>query len=204
VDEEEMAGKAARDEREARDLAPTVAAARRGDPAAFEKLVLRFRGPLTAYAYSLLRDRGHAEDAVQEALVLAHRDLGALREPGKFRQWLYAIVENTALTGYRRLRRRPTLPLGEEEAVAEGASFGGGGGDPGEPLSYRAEAVRASMAGLRHHYAEALRLHYVDGLSSREMAGVLGLSQNNAKMRLRRARKALRRDLEARGVEAAS
>jgi RNA polymerase sigma-70 factor (ECF subfamily) len=181
-----------------------VAAAKRGDPAAFERLVLRFRGPLAAYAFSLLRDRGHAEDAVQEALLLAYRDLGDLRDPRRFRQWLYAIVENTALSGYRRLKRRPAFPLGEEEAVAEGCPFGEADGDAREIPTYRVEALRASMAGLRPHYAEALRLHYVDGLSSKDLASALGLSQNNAKMRLRRARKALRRDLEARGVEAAS
>jgi RNA polymerase sigma-70 factor, ECF subfamily len=202
--DETMAEKALRDEKEARELAPTVAAALRGDPRAFEQLVLRFRGPMAAYAYSLLRDRGHAEDAVQEALLLAHRDLATLRDPERFRQWLYAIVENTALTGYRRRKRRPAFPLGEEEAVAEGSPFAPGDGIPCEIPSFRVEAVRASMAGLRPHYSEALRLHYVDGLSSKELAGVLGLSQNNAKMRLRRARKALRRDLEARGVEAAS
>ncbi len=201
--EREPDGKALKDAREAAELAPTVAAARRGDPAAFERLVRRFRGPMTAYAYSLLRDRGHAEDAVQEALLLAHRDLAALRDPARFRSWIYAIVENTALSGYRRRKRRPCFPLGEEEAVAEGSPFPDDGGS-GEIPSFRVEAVRASMAVLRPHYAEALRLHYVEGLSSRDMAAVLGLSRNNAKMRLRRARRALRRDLEARGVEAAS
>lgn len=202
--EEELAEKGRKDAREAKELAPTVAAARRGDPSAFEQLVLRFRGPMMAYAYSLLRDRGHAEDAVQEALVLAYRDLGTLRDPKKFRPWLYAIVENTALSGYRRMKRRPSFPLGEEEAVAEGCPFREDGADAAEIPTFRVEALRASMKGLRPHYAEALRLHYVDGLSSKDMAGVLGLSQNNAKMRLRRARKALRRDLEARGVGAAS
>jgi RNA polymerase sigma-70 factor (ECF subfamily) len=202
--DEDMAEKARKDAREARELAPTVAAAMRGDPWAFERLVVRFRGPLMAYAYSLLRDRGYAEDAVQEALILAYRDLGTLRDPGKFRQWLYAIVENTALTGYRRMKRRPCFPLGEEEAVAEGCPFREEGAEPEEVPTFRVEALRASMAALRPHYAEALRLHYVDGLSSRDLAAALGLSRNNAKMRLRRARKALRRDLEVRGVEAAS
>jgi len=189
---------------EPEDLTPTVVAAREGDPAAFEHLVLRFRGPLAAYAFSLLRDRGHAEDAVQEALILAYRDLAALRDPAKFRPWLYAILENAALSGYRRLRRRPSFPLGEEEAVAEGSPFPEEAPAAAEIPTFRVEALRASMADLRPHYAEALRLHYVDGLSSRELAVVLGLSRNNAKMRLRRARKALRRDLAARGVEAAS
>jgi RNA polymerase sigma factor (sigma-70 family) len=189
------------------EIVPTVEAAQRGDPLAFEKLVRRFRGRLATYAYALLRDRGHAEDATQEALLLAYSELGTLRDPARFRPWLYAILENAALSGCRYRRRRPSFPLADDEAVAEGSPWEAAAAreeQGAEPPGLRPEvrAVRSALDRLPGHYAEALLLHYVDGLSARDLAGALGLSRNNAKMRLRRARRALRRDLASQGVGA--
>src|SRR5687767_12115604 len=82
--------------REAMDAA--VLAAQAGDPRAFEAIVVRFREPLTAFATALLRDRGLAEDATQEAFVHAYRNLRRLRTPALLRPWLYTIVENCALS----------------------------------------------------------------------------------------------------------
>ncbi len=194
---------------EDRDILPEVEAARRGDTAAFESLVRRFRGPLAAYAWALLRDRGHAEDATQETLLLAFREVRTLRDPARFRPWLFAILENAALTGYRRRRCRPSSALGDEEAVAEGSPWDAAVAreeQAGEETGVRPEiqAVRCALDRLPGHYAEALLLHYVDGLSARDLAGALGLSRNNAKMRLRRARRALRRDLADRGLALAA
>jgi RNA polymerase sigma-70 factor (ECF subfamily) len=175
----------------AEDLGPLVVAARGGDPRAFEALVLRFREPLAAFATALLRDRGLAEDAVQEALLLAYREIGGLRDPRRFRSWLYAIVENAALGGLRRRRRRPTVRL-RPDAVAEGPPAGDGAEEEGRPRAV--VAVRRALDRLPEHYAAILMLRHVDGLSATEAAEVLGISRNNAKMRLRRASRALRRD----------
>jgi RNA polymerase sigma-70 factor (ECF subfamily) len=181
-------------------LAPVVEAARGGDPRAFEALVTRFREPLEAFATALLRDRGLAEDAVQEALLLAYREIGRLRDPRRFRPWLYAIVENAALGGLRRRRRRPTMRL-RPDAVAEGPTPG----DDGEarPPCRAEAAMRRALGHLPRHYAAILVLRHVDGLSSTEAAEVLGISRNNAKMRLRRASRALRRDPALREFAAA-
>lgn len=180
------------------DLDRTVAAAQAGDPRAFEVLVRRFREPLAAYAFALLRDRGLAEDATQEALLMAYREIRNLRRPARFRAWLYTILENAALSGWRRRRRRRAAPLDDGQAVAEGAPF------PGEEQP-RPEvlAVREALGRLPAPYVEILLLHYVEGLSATEAADALGLSRNNGKMRLHRARRALRRDLAAQGVTGA-
>jgi RNA polymerase sigma-70 factor (ECF subfamily) len=190
------------------DLIPTVEAARDGDPLAFEALVRRFRRPLASYAYVLLRDRGYAEDTVQEALLLAYREIPRIRRPGRFSSWIFSIVENAALSGRRARRRRPFLPLRDEDAVAEGPGAEGPPWEPGEVPEEKGldesrpevQALRSSLGRIPPHYAQALRLHYMDGLSSREMAAALGLTRNNAKMRLRRARRALRRDLAGSGA----
>ena len=109
---------------EARALDEAVRAAQAGDPRAFERIVARFREPLTAYATALLRDRGYAEDATQEAFVHAFRNLRRLRSPALLRPWLYAILENCALSAWRSRKRRRTFALGDGHAVAEGDEAG--------------------------------------------------------------------------------
>ncbi len=183
------------------DLEPTVRAAQAGDAPAFEALARRFRAPLGAYAYALLRDRGLAEDATQDALLLAWRRIRSLRDPAAFRPWIYAILERAALSGWRRRKRRRALALREGEAVAEGAPPGEE--EPPPPAADRPEvaALRSSLEALPEGYRDVLSLHYVQGLSAREVAGAVGLSFNNARVRLYRARIALRRELAARGVD---
>ena len=180
---------------------------REGDGAApgpFEEIVERYREPLTAWARSLLRDRGHAEDAVQETFLHAYRHLHALRDPDRLRPWLYAILENRVHSTWRHDRRRPVRLIGDAQAVI--------GGEPVEPAApepaaepeetpLRAE-VRAAFDGLPPAYRDALSMHYLEGHSASSMARTLGLTLNNAKVRLFRARNRLRRDLKARGVDA--
>jgi len=181
-----------------------VLAAQAGDPCAIERIVARFRGPLTAYATALLRDRGHAEDAVQEAFAHAFRNLRRLRHPGALRPWLYAILENRALSAWRHRRRRRTYLMGDGHAVADGAHGGiGEEAEPAAPAEPAPEhlAVRAALEAMPAGYRDALSRHYVEGQSTRQLARDLGLTLNNAKVRLFRARNALRRELRARGVE---
>lgn len=189
------------EDREAKDLAPTVRAAQAGDPRAFEALAERFREPLRAYAFSLLRDSGYAEDATQETLLLAWRRLGSLRRPVYFRQWLYAILENAALSGFRfRRRRGPSITLRGGEAVAEGDGLPGEEPPPPAPDRPEVEALRSSLAALPETQRDVLSRHYLEGLSSQELARAIGVPVNTAKVRLYRARIALRRELLARGV----
>ena len=185
-------------------LAPVVEAARRGDTGSFERLVRRFRGPMVSYAEALLRDRGHAEDAVQDALLCAWERLAMLRDPEAFRPWVFAILENVVFSGMRKRRRRRTMPLFEGEAIAEGDPVllvDDGPVLPGEriPTAPAVTMVRASLSAIPGNYRDALLLHYVEGRSTRDVGAALGISFNNARTRLFRARGALRRELARRG-----
>ena len=183
-------------------LTPTVRAAQAGDPRAFEELVERFRGPLASYATALLRDRGHAEDAVQDTFLQAWTRLRMLRDPSAFRPWLYATLERAAFSNSRSRRRKSTLSLLEESTVAEGAPTEEG--DAAVAARPEILALRSALAALPPPYREVLVMHYVDELSAREVGDAVGLSFNNAKVRLYRARIALRRELAARGVTTAA
>jgi RNA polymerase sigma-70 factor, ECF subfamily len=86
-----------------RDL---VAAARHGDQAAFMDLVRSRSDWLFGIALNILRDIDRAEDALQDALVIAWRDLPSLRDPDRFDYWLQRVLTNMCIEHARRDRRR--------------------------------------------------------------------------------------------------
>src|SRR3954451_1174014 len=88
-----------------RDL---VEAARNGDREAYADLI-RFRGDrLFAIAHRIVRDVNRTEDAVQDALVIAWRDLPGLRDPDRFDAWLYRLVVRASISQAERARRSPS------------------------------------------------------------------------------------------------
>lgn len=85
-----------------------VRRARGGDQAAFERLAAASIDRLYAIAMRVLRDSAAAEDATQECLVRAWRDVRALRDPGRWDAWLYRLLLNACRDEQRRAGRRPT------------------------------------------------------------------------------------------------
>jgi RNA polymerase sigma-70 factor (ECF subfamily) len=86
-----------------RDL---VVAAQRGDQAAFVDLVRLRRGRFLAIAHRILRDVDRAEDALQDALVIAWRDLPSLRDPDRFDAWVHRLLTNVCIAQAGRERKR--------------------------------------------------------------------------------------------------
>src|SRR5438132_6355272 len=100
---------------------PTAALVKRalaGDLEAFTKLVRDHQDPAYATALLMLRDRGRAQDAVQDAFLVAFANLGTLRAPQAFGAWLRQIVRHQA----RRILRRQPLEGSLDEATASSAS----------------------------------------------------------------------------------
>src|SRR5919198_366208 len=83
-----------------------VAAARRGDERAFMDLIRPRSNRLFAIALQILRDLDRAEDALQDALVIAWRDLRGLRDPDRFDPWLRRVLVNVCIGHAARERRR--------------------------------------------------------------------------------------------------
>lgn len=86
-----------------RDL---VEAARRGDQVAFIDLMRSRVDRLYVMAHRILRDVDRAEDAIQDALVIAWRDLRGLRDPDRFDAWLHRVVVRECIDQAKRERRR--------------------------------------------------------------------------------------------------
>lgn len=159
-----------------------------GDHEAFSELVRRSSAKLFAVAVLILRDRTRAEDATQEALVAAWRDIAALRDPDRFEAWLHRVLVRECHRQAKRERRRIEVegqvrPLGE-------------GGDPGHELALRDE-LRRGFARLPVDQRTVLVLHHYAGYSFPEIAEALDLPVGTVKSRIHRATNAMRAALMA-------
>jgi RNA polymerase sigma-70 factor, ECF subfamily len=169
-----------------RDL---VLRARDGDGAAFEGIVRDAVGRLQGIALRILRDPAAADDAVQEALVRAWRDLRALRDPDRLDAWLHRLVVHAALDELRRRRRRPMeiaiVPLDLPADAAVDRSFDD------------RDALERAFRHLSGDHRVVLVLHHYLGLRSAEIAETLGVATGTVESRLHYATRALRAALDA-------
>ncbi len=162
-----------------------------GDRALFELLMRRYDQRVYRAARSIVRDEAEAEDVMQEAWMQAWRRLRQLEDGEAFAGWVVRIAVNEALA---RLRRRgPFLAAPDDEEIG-GAT---GGGDPESDASARelARAVEAAVDALPLQQRTAFVLREVDGLSTDETAAALGITAGAVKLRLHRARVAIRHAL---------
>jgi RNA polymerase sigma-70 factor, ECF subfamily len=166
-----------------------VERAQKGDHAAFATLAEAATGRLYGVATLILRDRDRAQDAVQDALVSAWRDVRGLRDPDAWDAWIHRLVVRACYREADRHRRRrllvdsfdPTPPT-----VGDGSSN----------LADRDEIERG-FRRLSVEQRAILVLHFHVGLSSAETSLVLGIPEGTARTRLHRALRAMRAALEA-------
>jgi RNA polymerase sigma-70 factor (ECF subfamily) len=151
---------------------------------------------------------GHAddaEDAMQEALIKTYRYVGRIREPAAFRPWLYRTVRNACLMGRRKKAGEPARLQSLDDVLPDrNGSMSVDATDPGKNPEQLADnaglrrRLRRAMRTLPGPYRAIVFLREMEGLSTREVAKVMGISEDNVKTRLHRARLQLQSDLEAR------
>jgi RNA polymerase sigma-70 factor (ECF subfamily) len=163
-----------------------------GERDAFSGLVRRHQAALYRHARGLGVEPDAAQDLVQDAFTKAYLRLRQCREPERFLSWLFRLFRNLVLDWLRDVRRREE-PL---ESVGEAAAV-----DPGLDGRESREAVAGALTGLPGILREAFLLRHQQGCSYEEIAGITGASLSAAKMRVLRAREALRRALEPAGGE---
>ena len=165
-----------------------------GDRALFEILVRRYNQRLFRIARGILGNDAEAEDVVQEAHVRAFDALGTFRGDGKFATWLTRIAVHEAMARAKKSRRLVAVD-DPEPRERPGTSDG----DPERRVGNR------ELAGILGRAVDALPgtlrpvfvLREVEGLSTEETADALGISAENVRVRLHRAKAALREDLDA-------
>ncbi len=177
-----------------------VRGVQRGDADALEALLLRAQE--IAYRFSRVVcgvGAADAEDAMQEALITVYRHASEIREPKAFRAWLYRTVKNACLVGRRKRVHEPSRLLSIDDLMP-GEEFPIPSADRSpEQLAIDGRtraALRKALAALPPAFRMTVFLRDIEGLSTREVADVMDVSEDNVKTRLHRARLQLRRQLE--------
>lgn len=171
----------------------------RGEDAAFEELVRAHGGRLLRVARRLLGSEEDARDAVQDAFVSAFKSIGTFGSASMLSTWLHRIVVNACLMRLRTKRRKPEEDIEQylPKFLADGHQV-----EPSVRWSESAETalerselrelVRKSINELPDTYRSVLLMRDIEELSTEEVASMLGTTANAVKIRLHRARQALR------------
>jgi RNA polymerase sigma-70 factor, ECF subfamily len=171
------------------DQPDLVARAANGDRGAFAELATRQIDRCYALAYRILRDRDRAQDATQQALLGAWRDLPTLRDLERFEGWLHRLVVHACYTearGTRRWNARFRIhPITNQTAP-----------DPGHAVVDRAQ-LEDAFARLTPEHRAVVVLHHHHGYPLTEIAGILDIPVGTARSRLHYAVRQLRTVLDA-------
>ena len=146
----------------------------------FSREIEKLGPTLFRVAFAILRNRTDCEDAAQNAVLKAYRNLGSLKQRGYFKTWLISILKNECFDMLK--RRRPTVDVAEQE------------------LSYEMAVpdVDLNRAFDRLSIEERLTitLYYYEGYDTREIAKITEVSEGTVRSRLSRARSSLRAMLQ--------
>src|SRR5829696_3170303 len=182
-----------------------VALIRGGDGSAFREVMRRYNQRLYRVARGIVRDEAEAEDVLQEAYLRAFAALGEFRGDSGLPTWLTRIVMNEALGRMR--RRRPTEALEALDcAIEQGDTrvimFPGVQASPSPEVAAARAEVRRLLESAIDELPESFRLVFmmrdVEEMSIEETATSLDIRPETVKTRLHRARRLLRKNLDAR------
>jgi len=186
-----------------------------GDEAAFTALIQRYHGPMMRLAMAYVRDAGVAEEVVQESWLTCLRSLDRFEGRSSLKTWILGIVMNVARA--RRRKEARILPFASlwrrddsdrERPTVDPSRFGRDGmwqtlpqawDNVPESKALGDEAlrrVRSAIEDLPPKQREVIVLRDVAGLAADEVSGMLGISAANERVRLHRARAAVRKMLE--------
>ena len=179
---------------------------KRGDAAAFEKLVNERSGEIYGLLYRLTENGEEARDLTQETFLRAFQSIGHFRGDADLRTWIYRIAINQARNRWRWWRRRRR----EATVSIDAPEIGGGrlglvatlksptAKDPEQHTleNERERVLQKALSGLRRVYREAVVLRDIEGFAYEEIATTLNISVGTVKSRLARGRQELRRKLE--------
>ncbi|MEE0945034.1 MAG: sigma-70 family RNA polymerase sigma factor [Clostridia bacterium] len=173
-----------------------VAKIKKGDMAAFDKLVSEYNKRVANIAYSLLSDREDALDASQEVFIKVYKNIGTFRGESTVSTWIYRITKNVC-TDMLRKRRSTLISLDDDDDESPKLEIADVASSP-EYVAEKNEKiriVRKAVAALDENQRTLVTLYDINGLSYEEIAAVLKCPLGTVKSRLYRARESLRKIL---------
>jgi RNA polymerase sigma-70 factor (ECF subfamily) len=190
------------DRNEESELARRLAA---GDPDAFDRFVEHFRGKIFHYSWLMCGQREDAEEVAQDTLLKVFESFAQLREPERVRPWVFRIAKNACLMKRRKSVFAPARELSLDELMPARTGDGEGGiqiadwsrlPDAQTLDAEMRAALDRSIAALPEIDRSVILLRDVEELSTDETAQILDLTEQTVKMRLHRARLAVRQILD--------
>jgi RNA polymerase sigma-70 factor (ECF subfamily) len=188
---------------EVADEAALVAGLRAKQPEAFETLVRLYTPRLLAVARRMLNNDEDARDVVQDAMLSAYRSIDRFEAHARVSTWLHRIVVNAALMKLRTRRRRPEesleplLPTFRDDGHHREEITGWTeGSDKAVERNETRRLVREAIMNLPDAYREVVILRDIEEQDTAATAKALGITPNAVKIRLHRARQALRTQLD--------
>ena len=156
-----------------------------------ERLVAQYQGAVLRTCYLYLCDRSQAEDAVQETFLKVYRNLDSFRGESSEKTWILKIAMRTCYdmnhSGWSRFFNRRVTPEMLPEASV--------------PFTERDDALTQAVMRLPEKLRRVIILYYYQGLSVREIAETLGITQPSVSNRMKRGREKLKAALEGREID---
>lgn len=177
------------------DDADLVGRARAGERDAWAAIYDRYADRLHDHCWAILRDEHEAADALHDAFIKAAGALDQLRDPTRLRPWLYAIARNEAFRRHR--RRSRAVPTDFDEASPAMTAVTDDDEGAGAAAHDLQQLVWDAAGGLSPDDKSLLDLHLRQGLDGQDLAEALGITANNAYVKLHRLRETLERSLGA-------
>jgi len=181
------------------DEALTIEQAKQGDKRALSVLVNRYSERVYNLALRILRNREEAEDVLQDTFLTVIRKLHTFDGRSSFFTWVYRIATNSALMLIRKkkVRRSNMVESDSDMEFSDIQNMVDWSQDPTFDL-YNDEVrskIDSAINKLDDKYRTVFVLRDIEGLSTRDTAEVLNITEENVKIRLLRARQKLRREL---------
>lgn len=168
---------------------------RQGETELFETIMRRYNQPLFRVARSIVGDDLEAEDVLQETYVKVFEHLGQFAGTAKFSTWLTRIVVNESISRLRRQKRCETLDDPERIHVKAKLSAKAPGPEEEAAQEQIRQLLEAAVDQLPDAYRSVFVMRAVNGMTTAETAQCLGLTDENVKIRMHRARARLRQRL---------
>jgi RNA polymerase sigma-70 factor (ECF subfamily) len=175
-----------------------ITRAQQGDKEAIDDIFIQYSGLMLYTAYTIVRDRDTAEDAVQNALIQAWQHLPSLREPEAFRSWLMRIVVNQCISFKRRLARSTMIQrqsISEQETMLASQIA-----DHAKGIKERDWDLALAIKQLPAKQRMVIALHYYRGMTVTEISQAMQISENTIKKRIQAALSNLRQLIKDVGI----
>ena len=159
-----------------------ISQVRAGKADAFAEIVTHYEAPILRYLYRLTGDREVAQDLTQDTFIKAYKGILKTKNDISFRAWLYRIATNNALQFHRRKRLLSFIPFTRsEEMNIPSAEDSAGRTD--ERI-----VIEEVLLKVPREQRICMVLHFVEGLKYREVAEIVGISEDAVRMRVTRGR----------------